>query len=130
MRQFNKAFTTKITKVTTVPDEGMESIRNSSLSFVSIVTFVVKSFTGCSHRAVILGLALGCNPATSAQNVEQLPRDGATYWPSAAEWRRAEPAQVGLDAQRLAALVQSIHTNTIPGLHSLVVVRHGYVAVE
>jgi CubicO group peptidase (beta-lactamase class C family) len=36
---------------------------------------------------------------------------------------------VGLDAQRLAALVQALRTNSIPGLHSLIVVRHGYVAV-
>jgi CubicO group peptidase (beta-lactamase class C family) len=80
----------------------------------------------------IVGIAtiLACNGATSAQRpVDQLPRDGATYWP-AAEWRRADPEQVGLEAATLDALVERIRTNAIPQLHSLVVVRHGYVAVE
>jgi CubicO group peptidase (beta-lactamase class C family) len=93
---------------------------------------VVKAVTGASRSLGILGIAsaLACNGATSAQNVEQLPRDGTTYWPAATEWRRAEPAEVGLDSERLAALVQALRTNAISGLHSLVVVRHGYVAVE
>jgi CubicO group peptidase (beta-lactamase class C family) len=73
---------------------------------------------------------LACEPSTDAQGpTEQLPRDGVTYWP-AAEWRSAEPEQVGLDGVRLRALVQRLETNAIPALHSLVIVRHGYVAVE
>lgn len=70
-----------------------------------------------------------CQPATEAQGVEQLPRDGNAYWP-AETWRRADPAQVGLDEARLSALVRSLESNAIPELHSLIVVRHGYVAVE
>lgn len=73
---------------------------------------------------------LACQPATGTQGpVEQLPRDGATYWP-ATEWRTAVPEQIGLDRARLRALVQRLQTNTIPGIHSLVVVRQGYIAVE
>ena len=81
-------------------------------------------------KALLVVAAIACESATVAQGpVEQLPRDGATYWP-AASWRTAEPEQVGLDALRLDELVQRIKTNEIPGLHSLIVVRHGYVAVE
>ena len=74
-------------------------------------------------------VALACQPATSAQPIAQLPRDGATYWPSTS-WRTAEPAQVGLDGARLNVLADRLTSNAIPGLHSLIVVRHGYVAVE
>jgi len=73
--------------------------------------------------------ALACQPATSAQSTEQLPRDGDTYWP-AQSWRTAAPAQVGLDGARLNALADRLRSNAIPGLHSLIVVRHGYVALE
>ncbi len=73
---------------------------------------------------------LACQIATEAQQpVGQLARDGNAYWPSAS-WRRADPRQVGLDGSRLGALVESLRSNVIPGLHSLIVVRHGYVAVE
>jgi CubicO group peptidase (beta-lactamase class C family) len=77
----------------------------------------------------LFAIAMAFQPATSAQSTEQLPRDGATYWPSAT-WRTAAPGQVGLDAARLDALVQRLRSNAISGLHSLVIVRHGYVAVE
>jgi CubicO group peptidase (beta-lactamase class C family) len=75
-------------------------------------------------------MAVACNGTTSAQGpVDQLPRDGDTYWPSST-WRSAAPAQVGLDTERLANLVQQLRTNAIAGMHALVIVRHGYVAVE
>jgi CubicO group peptidase (beta-lactamase class C family) len=61
--------------------------------------------------------------------VEPVPPDGAAYWP-AAEWRRATPEQVGLDAGRIAGLVGRIRGNQIPSIHSLLVVRQGYLAVE
>ena len=98
------------------------------------MTSVFKSLTRRSSRSGAVGIALavtlGCNTATSGQGlVEQLPRDGATYWPGAT-WRSADPAQVGLDGSRLGALVARLRSNTIPGLHSLIVVRQGYVAVE
>ena len=111
--------------------EHLEVLHSSPLK-VSVIS-VINSFPGFSRLVGGLGLVatLACNGATSAQGpVEQLPRDGATYWPAATEWRRAEPAEVGLDSERLAALVQALRTNAISGLHSLVVVRHGYVAVE
>jgi CubicO group peptidase (beta-lactamase class C family) len=93
-----------------------------SVNPVSPVSSVVYAF--------VVAVALACQPSTETQGpVEQLPRDGAAYWP-AATWRTAEPQQVGLDARRLDSLVQRLASNAIPGLHSLIVVRHGYVAVE
>src|SRR5262245_55774271 len=83
---------------------------------------LLKAFT-------VAGL-IACQSAADTQGpVEQLPRDGATYWP-AAEWRTAQPVQVGLDGAKLRALVERLESNAIPQLHSLIVVRHGYVAVE
>jgi CubicO group peptidase (beta-lactamase class C family) len=78
----------------------------------------------------LLSAMLACEPTTEGQGpTAQLPRDGASYWP-AAEWRTAQPEQVGLDGPRLRALVGRLESNAIPGLHSLIIVRHGYVAIE
>ncbi|HSA54317.1 MAG TPA: serine hydrolase [Gemmatimonadaceae bacterium] len=78
-------------------------------------------------------LLLACRPVTAGtQNAAAagpLPRDGAQYWP-AAEWRRGDPARLGLDAARLSSLAQRLTSGGMPGLNALVVVRHGYVAVE
>src|ERR1043166_41995 len=62
-------------------------------------------------------------PPCGSPPVEPVARDGASYWP-AAEWRRAAPEQVGLDAGKLAGLVQRLRGNQmIPSIHSLLVVR-------
>src|SRR5262245_52866250 len=53
-------------------------------------------------------------------NEQQLPNDGASYWPGA-DWRTARPAQVGLDASVLDALVRRLRSNAIPSLHSLII---------
>src|SRR6185503_17167055 len=111
--------------------ETADKLKMSSTTFpkhkkVACVFPVVRCFAGLRRTlgSVILTTTAACNGTTSAQNVEQLPRDGDTYWPSTT-WRSAAPAQVGLDAERLAGLVQQLRSNAIPGLHSLVIVRHG-----
>jgi CubicO group peptidase (beta-lactamase class C family) len=50
------------------------------------------------------------------------------YWPTE-EWRSAEPADLGLDASRLSSMVDHIRRD-IPTIDSVMVVRHGYVAVD
>ena len=73
----------------------------------------------------LLLLLAGC----SGEPLSPLPQDGASYWPGA-EWRRAAPGQVSLDASRLDNLIQRLRDNRIPQIHSLLIVRQGYLAVE
>jgi CubicO group peptidase (beta-lactamase class C family) len=80
-------------------------------------------------RASATSLALFLLAGCGSTPVEPVPVDGAAYWP-AAEWRRATPEQVGLDAGRIAGLVERLRGNQIPSIHSLLVVRQGYLAVE
>lgn len=63
-------------------------------------------------------------------DVTQLPRDGATYFPTVTTWRRADPNAVGVQASRLQALGDRIASGGAPGVNALVVVRHGYVVTE
>jgi CubicO group peptidase (beta-lactamase class C family) len=74
---------------------------------------------------------LGCSSGgqSTAPPVEQLPRDGVSYWPDTA-WRTARAAAVGLDEGVLDALVSRLRENAVPGIHGLVIVRHGYVVTE
>lgn len=67
--------------------------------------------------------------AACGEPLAPLPQDGAAYWPGV-DWRRAAPDQVGLDGSRLNELVQRLRDNRIPQIHSLLVVRQGYLAVE
>jgi CubicO group peptidase (beta-lactamase class C family) len=52
----------------------------------------------------------------------------STYWPSQ-KWRTATPESQGIDSQLLAAAVdQAIEKHL--GVHSLLVIRHGYAVVD
>jgi CubicO group peptidase (beta-lactamase class C family) len=50
------------------------------------------------------------------------------YWPTAG-WRSSTPEAQGIDSVKLAELVQAIREREVP-VHSLLVIRHGYVVID
>jgi CubicO group peptidase (beta-lactamase class C family) len=85
-----------------------------------------------TSRTVMVGVLLACGDASTTRptDVEQLPRDGPSYFPSATTWRSADGDAVGMQASRLNALSERIAGGGHPGINSLIVVRHGYVVTE
>jgi len=80
---------------------------------------------------VFVGLAIILGAAAylylrSAQ--EPQPAQLEEYWPTEG-WRSAEPGDLDLDASRLSSMVDHIRRD-IPTIDSVMVVRHGYVAVD
>ena len=74
----------------------------------------------------LLAIAVGCTETVSPP-VEI--DDGLTYWP-AAEWRRAQPQDVGLQRARIDQLLARLGSNQPAGIHGLVIVRHGYLVTD
>jgi CubicO group peptidase (beta-lactamase class C family) len=72
------------------------------------------------------GIALACGSPTG--DIVP-PGDAANYWPDTA-WRRASPADVGLDSGMLRRLVDRLRSGAIPGQHSLLIVRDGWLVVD
>ena len=86
--------------------------------------------TSRSCLAVACATLLACGGASAGpQDVEQLPRDGSTYFPTTS-WRRADPDAAGMQASRLEALGESIAGGGAPGVNALIIVRHGYLVTE
>src|SRR5580700_12154514 len=58
------------------------------------------------------------------------PLDGqsSTYWPSQ-KWRTAPPESQGIDSQILATAIDQVIEKHL-GVHSLLVIRHGYAVVD
>ncbi len=75
-----------------------------------------------SHR--ILALLAGLCLAIAAQ--EQVPP--APYFPDG-HWRTATPESQGLDSQALASVVDQVLQKHL-GVHSLLVIRHGYAVLD
>jgi hypothetical protein len=73
--------------------------------------------------------ACSSSPATViATNVPAVNSVGGTYWPTE-DWRTSTPEDQGMEAEKLAemlAAIQGQHLN----LHSLLVIRNGYVVSE
>ena len=60
----------------------------------------------------------------------QIGPPSSDYWPTE-EWRSSTPEAEGLDGARLQELVDLIAADEqYPDLHSLLVIRHGYLVVE
>jgi CubicO group peptidase (beta-lactamase class C family) len=81
---------------------------------------------------LLLACTVACNGGTDPSPDDNLPPlalDGATYWPDTG-WRTASPSQVKMDSRALGALGDRLARGDVPGIHSLVVVRHGYVVIE
>ncbi len=51
-----------------------------------------------------------------------------TYWPTV-DWREMTPQEVDIDPAQLAKMHSYINEH-VPGLHGLLIVRHGYLAFE
>ncbi len=52
----------------------------------------------------------------------------STYWPSQ-KWRTATPESQGIDSELLAAAIDQVAEKHL-GVHSLLVIRHGYAVVD
>ncbi len=69
---------------------------------------------------VLILFLVGCMPPSSSPV--------ATYWPTKG-WRSAAPEEVGMDSEKLAQMVEHIQQEKL-GLHSLLIVRNGYLVTE
>jgi CubicO group peptidase (beta-lactamase class C family) len=89
-------------------------------------------FTLVSCCVLLCAAALACRDASTLRptDVEQLPRDGPSYFPTSTSWRSADANVVGMQGSRLNALSETIAAGSYPGVNSLVIVRHGYLVTE
>ena len=78
--------------------------------------------------ALLIALA-GCGGTPPEEAPPPLPLDGPSYVPGA-EWRTADPRQVGMDPRALDRAVDAVASGRVRDVDALVVVRHGYVVVE
>jgi CubicO group peptidase (beta-lactamase class C family) len=89
---------------------------------------------------IILSLTAGCaSPQVAPQPTpaqespvpalpQETPLPGTNYWP-AQEWRVSTPEQQGMDSEQLARMFEDIQKNQL-NLHSLLIVRNGYLVTE
>jgi CubicO group peptidase (beta-lactamase class C family) len=69
-------------------------------------------------------LIAGCAPPKSIS----IPVPAPDYWPST-EWRSSTPEEQGMDSELLAQMVEEINTRET-GIHSVLVIRNGYMVAE
>lgn len=85
--------------------------------------------------ALAAGLAAGCGPLAGCSPAPPTPVPTATppptptvYWP-ADSWRASTPEQQGIDSEKLVTMLQFVVDQGY-ALHSLLVIRNGYAALE
>lgn len=91
---------------------------NRSTQFLALLCIPLLILTGCSSSPIPL----------VRSSVPTLTSATGTYWPTET-WRTSSPEEQGMDSHKLAqmlAAVQQQHLN----LHSLLVIRNGYLVSE
>ena len=89
---------------------------------------------------LLLVFLAGCSPAAPREtdsppspiavptDLPQITVDAADYWPDA-RWRTSTPAEQGMDGANLSRMVAEVRERGL-NLHSLLVIRHGYLVSE
>lgn len=84
-----------------------------------------------SRLLLIIGLLLlisGCTPAPALPSPSTPPTTSAEFYPTQG-WRSATPESQGMDPGLIAQALAAVQSERI-GLHSLLVIRHGYIVSE
>ncbi|HII80645.1 MAG TPA: beta-lactamase family protein, partial [Methanosarcina sp.] len=77
---------------------------------------------------VVLLAASGCAEKPESGNGPGSVNESAAYWPTGG-WRTSTPEQQGMDSEKLAELLDYVQENDI-NIHSLLVIRNGYVVTD
>jgi CubicO group peptidase (beta-lactamase class C family) len=80
-----------------------------------------ETFWRLSIAFLLIAILAGCAPSSPVA----LP---PAYWPTDG-WRSTTPEEQGMDSERLAQMVEHIAQEKLD-LHSLLIVRHGYLVSE
>lgn len=97
-----------------------------------LLSALVVLLVGCAGRPVAVSptptTGQSFSAASGAQSAPQQMPPAPAYWPTTG-WRTAPPAEQGMDAGRLAQMTDAIQAQNL-ALHSLLVIRHGYIVSE
>jgi len=79
---------------------------------------------------VFTAILSGCQTqlATRPSAISHPPSAAPSYWPTAG-WRTSSPAEQGMDAAKLGAMLEAVKSQNL-NLHSLLVIRNGYIVSE
>ncbi len=78
---------------------------------------------------VLLGLMLGLLINASMSPMSVAAQGTPDYWPTHG-WRASTPEQQGMDSTRLAKTVDFLTRQTAYNIHSLLVIRNGYIVAD
>jgi CubicO group peptidase (beta-lactamase class C family) len=79
----------------------------------------------------LLIMLLGCSSGGRSRARLGAPTNSSTtpaYWPTR-EWRTSTPEEQGMDSQQLAHMLEAVEAQGLD-LHSLLIIRHGYIVSE
>jgi len=98
-------------------------IKPSSIQVLAPISVLLSILAGCSSPLAPSIPSTDLTQPAPATNSSAVP-----YWPTDG-WRTSSPEEQGMDSQRLAQMLDAIQQKHLP-LHSLLVIRNGYLVSE
>ena len=85
----------------------------------------------CLNLLILVVFISACGVPAATSPAAQTPTaspSAQAYWPSG-EWRTSPPEEQGMDSEMLASMLQQVDDQHL-NLHSLLIVRNGYLVTE
>jgi CubicO group peptidase (beta-lactamase class C family) len=92
---------------------------------------IMRSVQFLAQFCALAVLVAGCSPSPATAIPPIVPTQipaAAVYWPTKA-WRTSTPEEQGMDGQKLAQMLEAAQKKSL-NLHSLLVIRNGYLVSE
>jgi CubicO group peptidase (beta-lactamase class C family) len=80
------------------------------------------------RRFILYGLCLAILVIMCSCSVKQDQGEQPAYWPDD-DWRTSTPEEQGLDSSQILAMLDEIQNRSL-NIHSILIVRHGYLVTE
>jgi CubicO group peptidase (beta-lactamase class C family) len=94
-----------------------------SIALLILLCVTGAGLIGCLSRPIPT-----VTPAVTASGASRTAPPAPDYWPTAG-WRNSSPAEQGMDAAKLGAMLEAVKSQNL-NLHSLLVIRNGYIVSE
>jgi CubicO group peptidase (beta-lactamase class C family) len=110
------------------PDGWPSSVLALSISVMMVMLLLVGCVFPATESPSDVAAPEMQQPAPTAPVPLESPSPLGDYWPTQ-DWRSSTPEEQGMDSHRLALMLEAVKQERLP-LHSLLVIRNGYLVSE
>lgn len=101
---------------------------NPFIRCLALIGILTVALAGCAYTPAAITPTIAAPAAVKPSATPSPTATPGAYWPTD-DWRTSTPEEQGMDGAKLAQMLDGIQQQHL-GLHSLLIIRHGYIVSE